>query len=397
MTISRAAEKRRFVHSSAAGWIGLILAALMSTLYAAWFASRPLYNWDMIPYVAIALLDVGHSADSLRQKTYEIMERGSPIGAHEFLFGGSEYKKDTYNRGADFRYMVAHDSKTFADILPFYTVKPVYPALMSLLVRAGVNPVTATMIISGASYAAICLLLYVWISRWLNPAISLLVTALLSLNPVLIPLAQLATPDSLSVFILLFGTFLAIELRYPATAITVFVLSILIRPENIIYVFIFSVYLLSTGRLVLIKTLVASALAFAIYFVQTRLSHSYGWIVFFNFTFFDWTVLENPSKISPNPFDYINAYTKEIFRMFFTRGAVFPLFVLVGLGALLLRYDPPQSWRDPYVQLVLLSAVYMIARTAAIPGESDRALVFPYALIIVSFIHACIFLHKKRA
>ena len=183
MTTSRAAENRSFMHSSAAGWIGLVLAALMSTIYAAWFASRPLYNWDMIPYVAIALLDAGHPADSLRQKTYEIMERGSPVSAHEFLFGGSEYKKDTYNRGADFRYMVAHDSKIFADILPFYVVKPVYPALMSLLVRAGVSPVTATMIISGASYAAICLLLYVWISRWINPAVSLVITALLSLNP----------------------------------------------------------------------------------------------------------------------------------------------------------------------------------------------------------------------
>ena len=143
MTTSRAAEIRSFMRSSAAGWIGLVLAALMSTIYAAWFASRPLYNWDMIPYVAIALLDAGHPADSLRQKTYEIMERGSPVSAHEFLFGGSEYKKDTYNRGADFRYMVAHDLKIFADILPFYVVKPVYPALMSLLVRAGISPVAA--------------------------------------------------------------------------------------------------------------------------------------------------------------------------------------------------------------------------------------------------------------
>ena len=93
---------------------------------------------------------------------------------------------------------------------------------MSLFVRAGVNPVTATMIISGAAYAAICLLLYVWISRWLNPAISLVITALLSLNPVLIPLAQLATPDSLSVFMLLLGTFLAMELGFPASGIAVF-------------------------------------------------------------------------------------------------------------------------------------------------------------------------------
>ena len=33
------------------------LAALMSMLYAAWFVSRPFYDWDMIPYLAIASFD----------------------------------------------------------------------------------------------------------------------------------------------------------------------------------------------------------------------------------------------------------------------------------------------------------------------------------------------------
>jgi len=395
MTTFRAGELPDFVNSRGAARIGLILAALISAFYAAWFSSRPLYNWDIIPYVAVALRDAGHPEDTLRQQTYEIMERSSPRVAHEFLFGGSEFKKDTYNRGADYRYMVAHDSKIFADQLPFYTVKPVYPALMSLFMRAGVNPVTATMITSGAAYAAICLLLYVWISRWLNPAISLVITALLSLNPVLIPLAQLATPDSLSVFMLLLGTFLAIELRYAATGIAVFVLSILVRPENIIYVFIFAAYLLLTARLPLIKSLLTLGVALAVYFVQTRLSHNYGWVILFNFTFFDWTVLQNPSNVSTNVSEYIGVYAKEVFRMFFTRGVVFPLFVLVGIGAFLLRYDPPKSWRDPYVQLVLLAAVCMAARTAALPGESDRALVFSYILMVVAFVHACFSLRKN--
>src|SRR5262245_4527761 len=174
MTTFRRAEMRHFVNSRTAGWMGFVLAGLLSTAFAAWFAQRPLYNWDIIPYVAVALLDAGQHADGLRQKTYEIIERSTPSEAHEFLLG-SEYKKDTHNRGADYRYTVARDSKVFADQLPLYTVKPAYPALMSLLVRFGANPVTATMVVSGAGYAAICFLLYVWISRWINPPISLVI------------------------------------------------------------------------------------------------------------------------------------------------------------------------------------------------------------------------------
>ena len=149
---------------------------------------------------------------------------------------------------------------------------------------------------------------------------------------------------------LLLGTFLAIEMRHPAAGIAVFVLSILVRPENIIYVFIFSAYLLITHRLTVIKFFIALGVAFALYIVQTRLSHNYGWSILFHFTFFDWTVLEHKSNLSANLSAYANVYLKEIFRMFFSRGVAFPSFVLVAFGALVLRYDPPQSWRDPYVE-----------------------------------------------
>ena len=396
MTTFRAAQVNSFLNSRTAGRVGLILAGLMSAFYATWFAQRPLYNWDIIPYVAIALLDAGHPTESLRQKTYEIIERSTPTHAHEFLLGGSEYKKDTYNRGADYRYTVAHDSKVFADQLPLYTVKPAYPALMSLLVRFGVNPVTATMVVSGAGYAAICFLLYAWISRWINPAISLVLVGLLSLNPVLIPLAQLATPDSLSTFVLLLGTFLAIEIGYPALGVAIFVVSILVRPENIIYLFIFLVFLAATKRLSIVLGAIAFALAFALYFVETRLSHNYGWRVLFDFTFFDWTILQHPADTPFGLFDYVNVYVKELFRMFFTRGVAFPSFLLIGIAIFLMRYHSPQLWHEPYVQLALVALLYIVARTAVLPGEPDRALVFPYTLLAICFIRAC-YLCRMRA
>ena len=73
--------------------IGLVLAALISGIYATWFAQRPLYNWDMIPYVAIALLDAGQPANTLREKTYDIIKKSTPVEPHEFLLGGSNTKK----------------------------------------------------------------------------------------------------------------------------------------------------------------------------------------------------------------------------------------------------------------------------------------------------------------
>ena len=142
-----AAKMTGFVNSHAAAWVGLGLAALMSMLYAAWFAQRPLYNWDIIPYVAVALLDAGQPADSVRQKTYEIVERSTPPDAHDFLvwrLGVQEGQVQPRRRLP--LYGQRMTQKYLPIQLPFYTVKPAYPALVSVLVRAGVNPVTGTMI-----------------------------------------------------------------------------------------------------------------------------------------------------------------------------------------------------------------------------------------------------------
>ena len=268
MTTFRAGDLLDFVNSRAAGRIGLILAALISAVYAAWFSSRPLYNWDIIPYVAVALRDAGHPADTLRQQTYEIMERSSPREAHEFLFGGSEFKKDTYNRETDYRYMVANISKIFADQLPLYTVKPAYPALMSLLVRAGLDPVTATMVVSGAAYAAICLSLCLDFSLDKSRHQP-------GYNGPAVPQSGSHTARTTC------NTGFAVRLLAPVGNISrnripicrnryCRVCSLIsCRPENIIYVFIFAAYLLFTARFPLVKSLLSLGVALAVYFVQT--------------------------------------------------------------------------------------------------------------------------------
>ena len=91
MATSGAARVRNV--SRRARLIGLVLAALISGIYATWFAQRPLYNWDMIPYVAIALLDAGQPADTLREKAYDIIRKSTPAERHEFFWAVLNTKK----------------------------------------------------------------------------------------------------------------------------------------------------------------------------------------------------------------------------------------------------------------------------------------------------------------
>ena len=182
------------------------------------------------------------------------------------------------------------------------------------------------------------------------------------------------------------------ETRFLQTGIGIFIASILIRPENIIYASIFLAFLAAIRRLVLTSCAIGLCAAFGIYFAETRLSQNYGWTTLFYFTFIDWRILQGSATNSLGLSDYAYIYAKELFRLVFSPGAAFPVFALVCFGALLLKFDRQQPWRDPYLHLVFLATVYAAARTAALPGEPDRALAFPYMLITIAFIHACVFI-----
>ena len=226
--------------------IGLLLAILLSLIYATYFAQRPYYNWDMVAYVAVALIDAGEPAETVHRKTYDIVAAALPPDRFAELTQSNAYRE-----------AVAADAARFAAQLPFYTVKPVYPAVMSVLYRAGMNPVTASVAVSAAGYAGICLLLYVWTARWLRPLVAVPVAALLSLCPYLTPIAQLSTPDALSVLVLLAGLFCIIEIDRPLSGAAILVGSILVRPENVIYVGVVLAYLrlfrrVAPGRLLML-------------------------------------------------------------------------------------------------------------------------------------------------
>jgi hypothetical protein len=112
----------------------------------------------MVAYVAVALIDAGEPAETVHCKTYDIVAASLPPDRFAELTQSSAYRE-----------AVAADAARFAAQLPFYEVKPVYPAMMSLLYRAGMNLVTASVVISAGSHAGICLLLYLWIAAGCSP------------------------------------------------------------------------------------------------------------------------------------------------------------------------------------------------------------------------------------
>jgi hypothetical protein len=368
--------KKSMVLSKSGRHLATSVVALLAIFYAVNFAQRPLYNWDMVAYIAVALIDSGQPADTAYRASHEAIARSVPPAVAERL-------KDTRNE-----HLIAADETRFAALLPFFTVKPVYPALIAALHRMGVDLVAASVAVSASSYALICILLYVWISRWVPLVVGVALAALLFLSPFLTPIGQLSSPDALSTLVILLALFLAIERQHRAAGAALLVVAIAVRPENILYCGIFLAYLAASRRMGLGKCLAFCGAAVAFYLLLTGRTNNYGWRTLFYFAMVDNTIAP-AGFVSPLTFlDYLTIYLRQIDAIVFTTQDGFAFFALIGLGALCLKMKR-RLWADRYVHLLILAALFTVARLAVLPSDASRALLPAYLLLTIVFIQAC--------
>jgi hypothetical protein len=360
-------------------------AAVLATLYmlalAVYVAQRPSYAWDMIAYMAIALRDAGTPVARIHDEAYAALDASLPQDQLDELRGRGSVDPE-------FRQAVAADSDSFQAQLPFFSVKPVYPALMAVLHGAGLGLIASGLAVSAAAYFGIGMLLYVWFARWMTPFVAFGIMALMVLDPFLVVLARNVGPDMLSIFLLLLGAYLAIERDRPLACALVFIGSIAVRPENVLYAGIFILYLGLFGKLTPARTVLCLAAAGAFCLGLTQFTAHYGWKTQFYYTFVKKSAAAGEAPPPMGLLDYAKMYFNRLDRIVFGQDEL-PVFALVGFGALCLkaRFEPI---RDRYVHLVVIAGVLAVARMIILPAEAFRALLPSYIYVTIALVHACI-------
>src|SRR3984957_4012020 len=349
-----------------------ICAALFMLSFATYFAQRPDYGWDMIAYMAIALRDGGTPAAAIHEQTYEALQAALPQSEFEKLIGRGAPDPNLQPDDIEFRQTAAANSDSFLAQLPYWSVKPVYPALMAVLHATGLGLIASGLAVSAAAYFGIGMLLYGWFSRWMGPFVAFGVMALLVLNPFLTLSARTAGPDIVSIFVLLAAVYLSIERDRPIASALTFIVAIAVRPENIIYAGVFLVYMTWAGNLSPMRSILCLAAAGALYLGLVRSSGNNGWRTLFYFTFVNKGAATGGAPRSIGLIDYARMYIGRLDRIFLGRGEL-PIFVLVGFGGLCLkaRYHP---LGDRYAHLIVIAGVIAVARMIILPTEAFRAL-----------------------
>lgn len=184
----------------------------------------PEYNWDMLPYMAIALSTDHPDFHSVQQEAYRSAREHIPDAFYQQLINPAHpYRKEMYLNDTAFYRQLA-----------FYVVKPLYTALVYLGYRAGFSPAAATVLPSIFSWLFISVLLLYWLNRYLPSSFAAGAALLIMLSAPLLSVARLSTPDALSAFLLLGAFYFFLEKPRLPAMLFFMAAAILTRPDNII-------------------------------------------------------------------------------------------------------------------------------------------------------------------
>lgn len=357
---------------------------------------RPVYNFDLLDYVALALEFVESDPEVVHQRTYETVQAELTPEAFANITESSPFRREIH---ADWRRFDAN--------LGFHRGRYLYSLAVLVVHKLGARLTAATWYANQFFWFATAVLVFVWAWRHLALwAASLLALALVYSPPVL-ALLPASSPESMAMFLVTLGLFLWLERRSFVAGAVALTLSIPVRPE-----FVLVCLGVAAGLFVLAGAgqrpsrrflAVWGGACLALWFAIAKSAHDPGW----------WPVVTSPMKrvsdltqVMPFKLDlYLGLIEHKLEPLTylgydiaedgsFVRGSGFLLvyLVLAALGAALaLRARRAEFQPHAAICVGLIAAT--LARLALFPYPWDRYFVYlwvPVPLILAGMATALV-------
>src|SRR5579885_78425 len=323
----------------------------------------PYYDWDLVAYIGSAIALHERDSSIIQQQAYAALRTGLPEDDYADIANGS-----------DFRSEVAKNANHFRQQLRFYQIRPLYIWTLAALHSLGIGYVQATRIVSAAAFFLIGILMRGWLRRYIGEIQAAICAILLLIAPVLFTSARTGSPDALSALVLLLGVYLLIERDAVLFGSALLLLSLTLRTDNVLFVFLFLGIeaLQADGKRIRAIAALATMASVAIVLIINYTEHSYPWAVLMQNTAMP---IVNPADVSVS--DYFTALHDMIDEARENSMMVFPFIAAIALFS----RTPTQLKR--LVKIVLLSwAVHIII----FPHIEDRYFIAGAAMIGVAAV-----------
>ena len=254
---------------------------------------------------------------------------------------------------------------------PLYAIRPLYTQAIAVAAYTRMPYQQAISLVSALSLFSIGIVLLAWTGRPLY-------SALLVATPAIVGVARIGTPDALSAFFLLTSAWALVSNRMFA-GLTLLMMSIWVRTDNVLLVLAILAWLVWTRKLLVPYFLALAALAGASVLSINHFSGNYGWRVLFRYSFLGGRYIANV-RPGLSLSEYLTAVAAGVRQI---GGQEIALFVLIGLAAT--KWLPDSDLLRP---LLLCVAVAAITRFLLFPSPENRYFIGAYLIAGAAFIRA---------
>jgi hypothetical protein len=345
-------------------------------LLSVWAIRQPHYTWDLLGYVGCAV----NSTDPkiIHDVAFDAI-RDAP--SDEDIHADNPYRKD-----------VTANPYHFAEQLPFYSIKPVYVALIKVLHQAGMPFQKSAVAISAASNFLLAVLLWQWLAAYLSGWSLAAACTLIMLSPNILVLSRWPTPDCLATLVAAVAFYLILERKSYFWGSALLLLDVWVRTDALVLAGIVFAVLLITRKLDIMQFAALSLLALGSYFTINHFAGNYGWPALFYNSFLGGLTAPGEAVIHFSWSAYIHQWVRGAF-LWLISGS-FALYLLLGglaislnrssmysfmcaavLAARALSYllYPNGDQRYTAVLFVLIPVFLVIEIRSKISGQSENS------------------------
>ena len=183
-----------------------------------------LYNWDMLPYMAIVLGYEESDSSIVYSKTLEIAARETPPHYRQLLFDTTHILKR----------QLLGDGQRFNQYTSFFKIKPMYTIACYLGYKSGLSLTKSTVMPSVIFFVALSVLLFFWLASYYPGWMAAILCFLIIISPPLIEVARLSTPDGMSCFWIAIAFYFLLERKSISWLVLSLTLAILTRIDTVI-------------------------------------------------------------------------------------------------------------------------------------------------------------------
>lgn len=348
-----------------------VVYAVLLSLVSIHLYKNPDYDMDSIQYMANALLMEETDPVVIHQRVYSEINHWVPKAARDQLLGHESGAPEDQNKSRQER---ATDPYRFAEFLPLFAIRPLYNQTLWLVSKTGLGLLHASILVSVVSYFLLGILVFLWISRYVNGLLAFSMACLLMISPPLLALGRDTTSDALATLIAFSSLYLIFEKQLLTAGLVVLLASIYFRTDNVVLAGPVILVCFIERRLDLLKASVLAMLAVASALSINHFAGDYGIKMLYYRNFI--AVPSAPAEMSPqfSFHDYLAAFRAGITLI---TNSFFVPFLLIGIGG----FFGPKRMRS----VAAVTSFYVLLHFLVLPNWQERWFgVFYLSMVVVA-------------